>query len=152
MSQLIDEDLQARLNRMNPVAAEVNLGDLLVGMLASIAALQGGGGAITSGDITDATAVGKEVLTAADAPTARTAIGAGTSSVALGTTAGAALATAASAGAATTAAKSDHVHALPIATALQVAAITTAGNTTIAAGSLQAALQAIANLANPAAA
>ncbi|WP_447867536.1 head fiber protein [Rahnella bonaserana] len=37
-----------------------------------------GGGSITSSQITDATTVGKSVLTAADAATARTAIGAGT--------------------------------------------------------------------------
>ncbi len=36
-----------------------------------------GGGNITSSQITDATTVGKTVLTAADAATARTAIGAG---------------------------------------------------------------------------
>lgn len=42
---------------------------------------------VTSSDITDATAVGRQVLTAADAATARTAIGAGTSNLALGTTA-----------------------------------------------------------------
>lgn len=39
-----------------------------------------GGGPITSSEITDATTVGKAVLTATDAPTARTALGAGTSS------------------------------------------------------------------------
>lgn len=43
-------------------------------------------------DITDATTVGKAVLTAADAATARTAIGAGTSDLAIGTTAGTAAA------------------------------------------------------------
>lgn len=37
-----------------------------------------GGGNVTSSQITDATTVGKAVLTAADAATARTAIGAGT--------------------------------------------------------------------------
>ena len=46
-----------------------------------------GGGAITSNDITDATTVGKSVLTATDAAAARTAIGAGTSNLAVGTTA-----------------------------------------------------------------
>ncbi|MGP0885512.1 hypothetical protein [Serratia sp. CY74308] len=52
----------------------------------------GGGGDVTSADITDATAVGRQVLTAANAAAARTAIGAGTSSLALGTTASTALA------------------------------------------------------------
>lgn len=44
------------------------------------------GGPVTSADITDATAVGKAVLTAADAASARSAIGAGISNLALGTT------------------------------------------------------------------
>lgn len=52
----------------------------------------GGGGDVTSADITDATAVGRQVLTAANAAAARTAIGAGTSSLVLGTTASTALA------------------------------------------------------------
>ncbi|MFZ1301369.1 MAG: hypothetical protein WAQ27_02190, partial [Candidatus Microsaccharimonas sp.] len=41
---------------------------------------------LTADDITDATTVGKDVLTAADAAAARTAIGAGTSNLAIGTT------------------------------------------------------------------
>ncbi|EPK0080788.1 hypothetical protein [Klebsiella aerogenes] len=52
----------------------------------------GGGGDVTSADITDATTIGKQVLTAADQAAARTAIGAGTSNLALGTTASTALA------------------------------------------------------------
>lgn len=60
----------------------------------------GGGGAVasvagktgtvtlTSADLTDSTATGRSVVTAATAAAARTAIGAGTSSLALGTTAG----------------------------------------------------------------
>lgn len=47
----------------------------------------GGGGAVTVDNITDATTVGKSVLKAADAAAVRTAIGAGTSSLAIGTTA-----------------------------------------------------------------
>lgn len=43
-------------------------------------------GTITSNDITDATTVGKAVLTATDAATARTAIGAGISNLVIGTT------------------------------------------------------------------
>ncbi|MFZ1302018.1 MAG: hypothetical protein WAQ27_05615 [Candidatus Microsaccharimonas sp.] len=46
----------------------------------------GGGGSVTSTDITDSTATGRSVLTAADATAARTAIGAGTSNLAIGTT------------------------------------------------------------------
>lgn len=52
----------------------------------------GGGGTITSEDITDATTVGKDVLTAADAAAARSAIGAGTSDLEIGTTASTAMA------------------------------------------------------------
>jgi hypothetical protein len=47
----------------------------------------GGGGEVTAADITDATTVGRDVLTAADAAAARTAIGAGTSNLTIGTTA-----------------------------------------------------------------
>lgn len=52
----------------------------------------GGGSTVTSADITDATTIGREVLTAADAAAVRTAIGAGTSNLVLGTTASTALA------------------------------------------------------------
>lgn len=44
-------------------------------------------GEVTTEDITDATTVGRSVLTAADEAAARTAIGAGTSDLAIGTTA-----------------------------------------------------------------
>ena len=47
----------------------------------------GAGGPVTAADITDATDVGREVLTAEDAASARTAIGAGTSNLAVGTAA-----------------------------------------------------------------
>lgn len=46
----------------------------------------GSGGTIVAADITDATAVGRNVLKAADQGAARTAIGAGTSNLAIGTT------------------------------------------------------------------
>lgn len=46
----------------------------------------GSGGTVTVDNITDATATGKAVLKSADATAARTAIGAGTSSLAIGTT------------------------------------------------------------------
>lgn len=56
---------------------------------AAAAAGEGGGGVseVTAAQITDATTVGRNVLKAATAAAARTAIGAGTSSLALGTTA-----------------------------------------------------------------
>lgn len=59
---------------------------------AAIVALQAALTALDAADITDATAVGRNVLKAADAAAARTAIGAGTSSLALGATASTALA------------------------------------------------------------
>ncbi|MFZ1301865.1 MAG: hypothetical protein WAQ27_04820, partial [Candidatus Microsaccharimonas sp.] len=46
----------------------------------------GGNGPITTNDLIDATVTGKAVITAADAPAARTVIGAGTSNLAIGTT------------------------------------------------------------------
>lgn len=61
-------------------------------VVATLSDITGGGGDITSSQITDATTVGKAVLTATDANTARATIGAGTSSLALGTTASTALA------------------------------------------------------------
>lgn len=71
----------------------------------------GGGGTsgpVSSADITDATTVGKAVLTAADAAAARTAIGAGTSSLTIGTTASAAAA-------------GNHTHTIANITGLQTA-------------------------------
>ena len=47
----------------------------------------GGATTVTSANITDATATGRSVLTATDAAAARTAIGAGTSNLTIGTTA-----------------------------------------------------------------
>lgn len=47
----------------------------------------GSGGTITVGDITDASDIGKTVMKAADAAAARTAIGAGTSNLKVGTAA-----------------------------------------------------------------
>lgn len=47
----------------------------------------GGSAAIVAADITDATTVGRNVLKAVDGPAARTAIGAGTSNLVVGTTA-----------------------------------------------------------------
>lgn len=84
----------------------------------------------TAANISDASAVGRSVLTAADAAAARTAIGAGTgngtSSLVVATTAPAALAAAAAVGTGTTAARADHVHPFP--TAAQVGAAATSHN------------------------
>uniref|UniRef100_A9U7M1 Predicted protein n=1 Tax=Physcomitrium patens TaxID=3218 RepID=A9U7M1_PHYPA len=68
----------------------------------------GGGGTITSNSITDATATGKSVLTAANQAAARTAIGAGTSNLAIGTTA-------------STVAAGNHVHPASAVTATAIA-------------------------------
>lgn len=67
-------------------AADIGAGtsDLTLGTTATTA--KAGNYQPASTNITDATTVGKAVLTAADASAARTAIGAGTSSLALGTT------------------------------------------------------------------
>lgn len=59
----------------------------LVGAINEIYAGIEAGGTITADAITDATTVGKSVLRAADAASARTAIGAGTSNLTIGTTA-----------------------------------------------------------------
>lgn len=84
---------------------------------------------ITSNDITDASTVGKAVLTAADAAAARAAIGAGTSSLTLGTTG-------------TTAAAGNHTHAglmtgtatnVPDSAAADVATLVTDFNNLLAA-------------------
>ena len=61
----------------------------------------------------NASNIGKIVLTSPDGLSIRTAIGAGTSSLAIATTAPANLAASSYVGAGTTVARSDHVHALP---------------------------------------
>lgn len=58
----------------------------LVGAINEIAATVEAGGSITAAAITDSTVVGRAVLKAVDAAAARTAIGAGTSNLELGTT------------------------------------------------------------------
>lgn len=72
-----------------------------------------GGG--ESEPVTWGTLPGKPAVIAAgaDADAARTSIGAGTSSVVVGSTAGAALAAAGAAGSSAQAARADHVHPLP---------------------------------------
>jgi len=112
-------------------------GTLKVEAGATVEGLEGGGGSTAWADITDKPAV---IAAGADQAAARTSIGAGTSSLAVATTAPAALASAAAVGTGTTAARADHVHALPAATALQVVA----GTGGLAAGNLQVTLQALA--------
>lgn len=58
---------------------------LIEGIKAGLLQQDSASATVTTAGITDATAVGRAVLTAADAATARTAIGAGTSSLTLGT-------------------------------------------------------------------
>lgn len=100
---ITDRDRQ-RLNESMPVANDVKLGDIIKALQEG----ESGGTSVTSAQITDATAVGKSVLTATDAAAARTAIGAGTSNLALGTTA-------------STAAAGNHTHTIANITGLQTA-------------------------------
>lgn len=86
-------DLKSKVNAaisatQQPIGGPVVRGDALIQVLATITEAGGSGGdvTVTSSQITDATTVGKSVLTAADAAAARTAIGAGTSSLVVGTT------------------------------------------------------------------
>lgn len=71
----------------------------------------GSGGPIVAANITDASTVGKSVLTAANAAAARSAIGAGTSSLAIGTTSGTAADAAVTTSALSGKAASTHTHA-----------------------------------------
>ncbi|WP_222182782.1 hypothetical protein [Geminicoccus harenae] len=78
------------LNNISPGAAKALLGDIIVGLQEKVAELEqssGEGGSVTVDTLSGATAVGRSVMKAADGAAARTAIGAGTSSLALGTTA-----------------------------------------------------------------
>ena len=106
-------------------------GDVTDATGAKIVGGSGTGGASTAASIADATTVGRAVLTAASAAAARTAIGAGTSSVAIGTTAG----TAADAVAVTTAlagkAASSHTHTTAQVTGLDTALAGKVGSSTI---------------------
>jgi len=123
-----------RLNLISPAANDIKLGDLLaelqaggggstlvawadvtgkpatftptIGTTATTA--KAGNYQPTAANISDATAVGRSVLTAADAAAARTAIGAGTSSLALGTSA-------------SQAAAGNHVHTASVITATAIA-------------------------------
>ena len=109
------------------------------------APLAGIADSVESSGITDATTIGKSVLTAASVNAARTAIGAGTgngtSNLVVSTTAPASLATAAAIGVGTTAARADHVHPFP--TAANVGAAATSHTHTIAnVTGLQAAIDA----------
>lgn len=100
----ITDSEKRRLNESMPVANDVKLGDIIQ----SLQSGSSGGTSVTSDQITDATAVGKSLLKAADAAAARTAIGAGTSNLALGTTA-------------STAAAGNHTHTIANVTGLQTA-------------------------------
>ncbi|MEK3987999.1 hypothetical protein MHB77_32245 [Paenibacillus sp. FSL K6-3166] len=81
----ISDHDKERLNLVSPAANDVGLGDIIQDLQEGA----GGGGAstVTAANITDATVVGRNVIKAVDATAARTAIGAGTSSLALGATA-----------------------------------------------------------------
>jgi hypothetical protein len=80
------------VSRVNGVAVSgtPSNGTVLTATSSSAASWQapsgGSGGTVTSANITDATTTGRNVLTATDAAAARSAIGAGTSNLAIGTT------------------------------------------------------------------
>jgi hypothetical protein len=121
------------------------LGGISLDEISDFVGSTGPGGSVDWADITSKPTTFPPAIGA----TASTAMAGNTALLSVGSTAGAPLAASAAAGTATTAARSDHVHALPASSALQIAAITTAGGTVIAAGTLQAVLQAIADLADP---
>lgn len=85
------------------------------GLKEELGIVDDGGGetptSVTAAQISDATTVGRNVLKAADAAAARTAIGAGTSSLAIGTTA-------------STAAAGNHVHAASTVTVTSISGVT----------------------------
>lgn len=72
----------------NLVSLSTSNKDNLVAAINEVLAAVGSGGAIDADSITDATTIGKALIRAADAAAARSAIGAGTSNLALGATAG----------------------------------------------------------------
>ena len=90
----ISPDVETLLKAEDAATARAAIGagtsNLEIGTIASTA--KAGNYQPSSANISDATAVGRSVLTAADQSAARSAIGAGTSNLALGTTATTALA------------------------------------------------------------
>lgn len=118
----LSERDKERLNLISPAANDIGLGDII----AELQTGEGGPSSVAWADVTDkpatfppsththtaaqisdATTVGHNVMTAADAAAARTAIGAGTSSLALGTTA-------------STAAAGNHTHTAAAITATAI--------------------------------
>lgn len=91
MKDEVKEKIAELVNNLNLGTAKALLGALFIGMLDRIEELEKGSGGgstgITVDGITDASTVGKSVLKAADGAAARTAIGAGTSSLVIGTSA-----------------------------------------------------------------
>lgn len=94
-----------RLNLVSPAANDLGLGDIIQDLQEGAGG--GGAGTVTAANITDATTIGRNVIKAVDAAAARTAIGAGTSSLAIGATAA-------------TAAAGNHVHAANTITATAI--------------------------------
>ncbi|MEK5414390.1 hypothetical protein [Paenibacillus sp. FSL L8-0708] len=93
-----------RLNLVSPAANDLGLGDIIQDLQGGTG---GGASTVTAANITDATTIGRNVIKAIDSAAARTAIGAGTSSLALGATAA-------------TAAAGNHVHAANTITATAI--------------------------------
>ena len=112
--ELVEKVIAVISDTQQPIGEPVVRGSVLIQVLATITAADAGESSVTSADITDATTIGKALITAAntaagrsalgasaigsgvfvaaDAAAARSALGAGTSSLALGTTATTAMA------------------------------------------------------------
>lgn len=101
---VISDREKERLNLVSPAANDLGLGDIIQDLQEGTG---GGASTVTAANITDATTIGRNVIKAVDAAAARTAIGAGTSSLALGATAA-------------TAAAGNHVHAANTITATAI--------------------------------
>lgn len=110
-----------------PQLLSSNTKSLAIDEFGNLGTSPGGATTVTSANITDATATGRSVLTAASAADARAAIGAGTSNLTIGTTASTAKAGnyvptyAEVTGKPSTFAPSAHTHAIADVTGLQTA-------------------------------
>lgn len=92
VAELVEKVNAAISDTQQPIGEPVVRGSVLIQVLATITTAAAGDVTVTSSDISDASTVGKAVLVAKDAAAARTAIGAGTSSLTIGTTATTAMA------------------------------------------------------------
>lgn len=82
------EHLEHLLNNLNLGTAKAGLGKIFVGLMSRIEELESGGGTggeITSDNISDASTIGKSLIKSESQAAARSAIGAGTSNLTVGT-------------------------------------------------------------------